>query len=91
MTFTIPYKTRYRSIVLKVKHIPIDTITEHFKVTFDGRYILLESNRPFFRNKGLKHRTPNFKLIDGSVRYASNLDVIIEGIMNKFEPPLKKE
>ena len=81
MTFQIIIKSGYRNYRLNVEHIVINDRVEHFKIIGKNKFIVLESNRPFFRNKGLKHRKPAFKLIEGEVDYANSLDVIIQAIM----------
>jgi hypothetical protein len=35
--------------------------------------------------KGIKHRKPDFKLIDGTVNYLGNLEVIIDAIIKVVE------
>ncbi|MBD0376922.1 MAG: hypothetical protein ICV51_14985 [Flavisolibacter sp.] len=43
-------------------------------------HILIESNRPLFRNKGLKKRRPDFKVVEGQLRNLSFTEKIIAAI-----------
>jgi hypothetical protein len=68
-----------------VEHTVINERIEHFKVIGKNKSIVLESNRPLFRNRGLKHRKPDFKLIEGTVDFIGSLDVLIEEILKVVE------
>ncbi len=63
MLFWITIKEDWKQYRYLVEHIPIGERKEHFKVHGRNGHILVESNRPLFRNKGLKHRRPDFKVI----------------------------
>lgn len=63
---------------------------EIFQVAAPGRIFTLESNRPFFRNRGLKHRRPDFKLIDGTLEHYSDIEKYKTAIMEALEPKKAK-
>lgn len=66
-----------------VEHIPVSAREEHFFVTRGGETMVFESNRPFFRAKGLKHRRGEYKLISQQVHNMSLVNRIIEAIEQK--------
>ena len=68
-----------------LEHIPIDERTEHFKVHGRNGYILIESNRPLFRSKGLKKRRPDFKVVEGQLRNIGFLEKIMEAVYSQIE------
>lgn len=65
MTFQIVIEYHKRTIRLSVEQLHIDDRSEMYKVTGSNGEITIESNRPLFRGKGLKHRVPNWKQTTG--------------------------
>src|SRR4051812_18799126 len=53
---------------------------EHFMLMGSQKVILLQSNRPLLRAKGLKHRPIDYKLLFGDVAYQSLLEDIKKAI-----------
>jgi hypothetical protein len=43
----------------------MDQRTEYFKLIARNKTLTIESNRPLFRNKGLKHRRYDLKILEG--------------------------
>lgn len=74
---------RYR--YFKVKELHNDGRREQYEIVGRDRSIVVQSNRPFFRNKGLRHRVPDWRVIEGTVRLRGNLDKIIEEIMKVID------
>jgi len=66
---------------LRVEQVMIDSVKEQYRISGRNKSIVLQSNRPLFRNKGIKHRKPNWKLVEGSVHYHSDMEPIIAEIM----------
>ncbi len=81
--YIIHDKRKYR---LKVEIILLTHLIEQYRVFNRASSIILQSNRPLFRNKGLKHRKPNWKVIEGSYRNPEILEKIINELMRKIEP-----
>jgi len=50
---------------LNVKLIWYDDVFEHYQVTGRNKSIILETNRRLLFKKGLKHKPPTWKLIEG--------------------------
>ncbi len=85
MTFTITIRTGYKDYTLRVERINITARSEQFRIVARNKTIVLETNRPFFRNKGLKHRKPDWKLIEGHLESRYGLESLSQAIMNKIE------
>ncbi|MBD0279697.1 MAG: hypothetical protein ICV81_17290 [Flavisolibacter sp.] len=74
----IRYNSRnYRYLV---QHHRLDQPIEKFVLIARNKILQITSNRPFLRNKGLKHRSPVYKLIDGEVSNRMLLEPIFEAI-----------
>lgn len=61
---------------------------EHFMLLGSQKVLLLQSNRPLLRAKGLKHRRIDWKLLFGEIIYQSMLEEItsdIESYIKNFE------
>lgn len=50
------------------------------------KHIILHSNRPMLRAKGLKHKRINWK-VSGDVRYPANVEQALRLIEKHLEPP----
>lgn len=72
----------YRFVVTQLS---CDRCFETFLVKRRTSEIFLKSNRPLWRNKGIKKRAPDFTIIKGDVRSPYALQLIIEEIMKKVE------
>ncbi len=81
MRITVDGRYRY----FKIKELFNDGRHEQYEIIGRDRSIIIQSNRPFFRNKGLRHRVPNWKVIDGRVLLRGNLDKIIEEVMKVID------
>lgn len=89
MHFIINILHDRRRYKMFVEQILFSADKEQFKVHGRTTDIILESNRPLFRNKALKHRKPNWKKISGEMNNMSLLEVIIEAVQIHLEPPIK--
>lgn len=79
---------RYRFLVEKIHHS--DQVIR-YRVSGRNRSIVIQSNEPFFRNRGMKHRRPDWKLWEGDLREAGFLNQLIkmlEGVRyQELHPP----
>ena len=81
MEFYITIRISYKDYKLKVVQIFADKVKEQYKITSKSQVIILENNRPFFRNKGLKHRRADWEIIQNESKlYRSVVNDIIEEI-----------
>lgn len=88
MKFEIEIRTGYKEYRLLVEQLNITKVSEQFKISNQSgtKSVTIQSNRPFFRNKGLKKRKPNFELIEGKVTYTKYLKEAFIKIMQELEP-----
>ncbi|RYY49946.1 MAG: hypothetical protein EOO06_05430 [Chitinophagaceae bacterium] len=78
--FTIELKLGYKVRRFNVIHIPVNNRVERFELTGKNKSIILESNRPLFRSKGIRHRNPTYNIIEGQVLHIASLDPFLEQI-----------
>lgn len=55
--------------------------TEQFKIGSVRKHMIIETNRPLFRNKGLMKRNPDVKLIFGEAPRGTTYDKIVKDIL----------
>lgn len=85
MEFTINIGMDRKKIRLRVARVHLDERIEHFKVTGRNGNILIESNRPLFRNKGLKYRRIDWKQIEGKNLSSHILEMICAEIQKHLD------
>ena len=86
MRFVINVPHDRKFIKLIVERIsPTDRI-EQYRVSGRNRSIILQTNRPIFKLRGLKHRRPGWQLIEGTLKYKS----LLEAITNEIEKEIKR-
>ncbi len=89
MRFRVSIKEGYKVLTFTVEQFNVTQRSEQFKVIARNKTVVLESNRPLFRNKGIKHRRPDWKLVEGTLGYQSGFERLTDAIMEVIEPPLK--
>ena len=85
MEFKIEIRHEYKILRYIVVRQNATPRTEQFKIIAKNRTVILESNRPFLLSKGLKHRKPDWKIIEGDLGYASVTNLLINAILKKLE------
>ena len=80
MEFTITVVHYRRNILLVVRRIYIDASTERYEVLARNGRLVVQNNWPIFRNRGLKHRRPDWLLIEGNLSYYSLVEQIFTAI-----------
>lgn len=85
MPFQITIGYHKRFIRLTVEQLFIDERSERYRVTARNGEIVLESNRPIFRAKGLKHRVPNWEQLEGKNLSIHTIDLIARAIQKHVE------
>jgi hypothetical protein len=76
--FSVYVDNRYYRLIAEL--IYRSDQVERIRVSGRDRSIVLQNNRPLFRGRGLKHRRPNWKLIEGTGSNAHALDRIISAL-----------
>lgn len=82
---SVPYDRRF--IRVKLEKIIENQQIEQYKVIGRNKALILQSNRPLLRNKGVKYRKPNWKVINGKLENLAFLEILI----NTIESYLKRE
>lgn len=85
MQFQIRISHVRRWYTLQVELLLLDKTKEQFRVTRGSQMLVLESNRPFFRNRGIMHRPPIWRLIGGQSRNMDLREKIQRAILEKME------
>ena len=70
---------------LKVERVHVDERTERFKVSAKSEFWLFENNRPLFRNRGMKTRRIDWKLVEGRRDYQSTFEKIADALQEAIE------
>jgi hypothetical protein len=66
-----------------VEHVPVSSREEHFWVKRAEDTIVLSSNRPLYRNKGLKKRRGDYEVISGQMHNIGLFNKIVDAIEAK--------
>ena len=80
---SIEIDRRYR--YYQVDEIYNDGTIERYKITGKNKSVVLQSNRPLLRAKGVKHKKVEWKLTEGLIQTSYGLNLIIDAIMNEIE------
>jgi hypothetical protein len=86
MTFRINIEYHKRTIRLSVEQLSIDDRMERYKVIGRNGAIVIESNRPLFRARGLRQRPPKWRQIEGKPISDHALQLIAKAIQDHIEP-----
>ena len=85
MQFWITFRTGFRDAHYLVEYAVVNQREEQFKVIARNGSVTFSSNRPLFRNKGLKKRKPDYVLIEGSIPNKSTENQLIQSIQSYVE------
>jgi hypothetical protein len=89
--FTIKLNVGGNDYWLKIEQEYISDQIERFKISgMKHSFIMLQSNRPYLRLKGLKRKKIDWKLIEGTVHNASALEMLLNEMTDhiyKIENP----
>lgn len=84
MIHIITISINYKQYKLKAELIHKDSKCERYKISGKTQLLIIENNRPFFRNRGLKHRRFTWKLV------SSNTDINNSSTFEKITTELTK-
>jgi TolB-like protein len=85
MQFWITFRTGFRDAHYLVEYVLVNKREEQFKVIARNGSVTFSSNRPLFRNKGLRKRRPDYVLIEGSIPNKSTESQLVEAIQRYVE------
>lgn len=83
--FSISIKITHDRYTFQVTHLTLDQSFETFLLKRGSREIVLKSNRPLWRNKGVLKRPPDFTIVKGMIKNQYAFQVIVEELMKKLE------
>ena len=89
MRFQITIKHHWRNLKFTIERMNVTDRSEQFKIVARNKTVVLESNRPMYRNKGLKKRKPDFKVVEGNLN-GSGFEQLVVAIMEVVEPTQNK-
>jgi hypothetical protein len=74
-----------------VEYVLVNKREEQFKIIARNGSVTFSSNRPLFRNKGLRRRRPDYVLIEGNIPNKSTENQLIEAIQRYIERNLETD
>ena len=80
MEFYINVQSEKAYVRLKVEMYYQSDQIEKYRVIARNRTIVLQSNRPLIRKNGMKHRKPDWKLVEGELQNMTFLQSLVETI-----------
>lgn len=80
MEFTITVVHYRRNIRLVVRRIYMDARTERYEVLARNGRLVVQNNWPVFRSRGLRHRMPDWSLVEGNLTYRNLVEAIFKAI-----------
>jgi TolB-like protein len=89
MQFWITFRTGFRDAHYLVEYIIVNKREEQFKIIARNGSVTFSSNRPLFRNKGLKRRKPDYVLVEGNIPNKSTERQLVQAIQRYVEKNLK--
>jgi hypothetical protein len=85
MDFSIKINHDRKIIRLQVEKIFEKDGFEQYKVSARNKTLILQSNRPLLRDKGLRFKRPKWTLESGQLHNAALLDKIISAVYSHIE------
>lgn len=77
---------------LKVEKIYHSDQVIRYRISGNNRSVVMQSNEPLFRNRGMKHRRPDWKIWEGQqIHEAGFLKKLIEQLEHIRHEELKQE
>ena len=84
--FTISININKDNFSFLVTQLTINKSFETFQIKHQAREILLKSNRPLWRNRGVMKRRPDFTIEEGEINSKYAMEMIVQAIMKEVEP-----
>jgi hypothetical protein len=85
LTFPISIRHDGQTLRLVVEQVFLDKQVERYKIHARNGHVIVESNRPFLRNRGLKQKPPIWKAVESYNLSAYILDKIYDAIMAEVD------
>ena len=85
MTFYFTIEHDRKTYRLKAERIFLDKVHEEYRIYTSTRSFVLQSNRPNFRNRGLKHIKGSWRVVEGTVKNHYMINKVIEVLSKEVE------
>lgn len=85
MKFWITITHDRKNYSYEVEQIEKTISFEKYRVNGRNGSVVFQNNRPIFKSRGLKHRRPDWKMIEGKIRYRSFAELLVEAINNHLK------
>lgn len=85
MTFQLVVEHERKKYRVTVEQVLLTKELEQYRITTRSKSVVMQSNRPLLRNKGLKHKKPVWKSIEGIVNNTYVIGKIIEELMKVID------
>lgn len=87
--FIVPFKYNWKTYKLKVEQISLTERKEQFRIGTLRKHMIIETNRPLFRLKGLKHRKPEIIQLTTGAYQGTNLSELLGRIITHVDEQIK--
>ena len=87
--FIVPFKYEWKTYRLKVEQISLNERKEQFRIGTLRKHIIIETNRPLFRLRGIKHRKPEIIYFNKGMYHGNHLEDLIGKIINYVDGQIK--
>lgn len=78
--FHVTIKLDRKEYQLQVMCTYRDKVKEQYTISYGVHTFIFQCNWPVFRNRGLKHRMPDWKMMEGKLTYRSSFRLIVQAI-----------
>lgn len=82
MKFWITIQHDRKTYNYEVEQIEKTASIEKYRVNGRNGSVVFQNNRPVFIKRNLKHRRPDWKMVEGEIRYRSFAELIVDAINN---------
>lgn len=87
--FIVPFKYGWKSYRLRVEQISLNERKEKFMIGSKRKHMIIETNRPLFRLKGLKHRKPEIIQLTTGTYQGNHLEELLGRIIIHVDEQIK--
>ena len=87
--FIVPFKYECKTYRLKVEQISLNERKEQFMIGTLRKHIIIETNRPLFRLRGLKHRKPEIIHLSRGTYQGNHLEELLGRIITYVDEQIK--
>ena len=87
--FIVPIKYGWKTYRLLVQQISLDERKEQFMIGTKRKHVIVQTNRPLFRIRGIKHRKPTILQLTTGVYQGNHMDELMKKIITHVDEQIK--